>query len=227
VTSIAWIRSAALAAVFTVLAVALALIPAGYWFPEVKTSLGLLALSVGFLLYAPSFSAARGGAIGLLVLGPTAALNSVMVLAASVALYTALHGYSGVSWALNAVVVGGFVVGWSLLRASANVASSVIQTTTLPSEHNIWISQVHGLVQVSTDASIKRQLATLAEQLRYVARDVPGVQLQENVRVASLLGDLSHAVRPDYNGTFTELMNALQAAIAQRELALKNLRTQM
>lgn len=226
-TSISWIRSAALASVFAVLAVALALIPSGHWFPDVMASLALLAVAVGLLLYTPISSATRDSDVSLLLLGPTGALYGLTVLMAGAALYAALSGYPSIAWALDVGVVGGFVIGWSLMQASANVATSVMQAAELPSDHNTWISQVHGLVPTCSDLSVKRQLAALAEQLRYVARDVPGVQLAENARITALLVDLPNTLTLDRSADFLELINSFQAALAQREQALKNLRTKM
>jgi len=218
---------AALAAVATVLAVGAALIPPGSWSPDVLAALLLLAASAAFALRLPGAGGARGVQAGLFLMGPTGALNAFQVLAAALALYAGLTGHAGLAWALNVVTVGVGVIGWSVFQAAADVALGAMQAAQLPSVHNTWVMQVEGLAPACADPVLRQQLIALADQLRYVARDVPGADLPENARVGGLLAALSQSMAADGAAALPGLMRDIQTALVQRELALKALRTRM
>lgn len=223
----AWLNLAALAGVATVLALGAVLIPPGYRSLDVLVALLLLAAATAFALRLPAAGGAGGVQAGLFLMGPAGALNALQLTAAALALYAGLTGHAGMAWALNVVTIGISVIGWSVLQAATNVAVGAMQAAQVPSVHNTWVMQVEGLVPSCADPVLRQQLVALAEQLRYAARDVAATDLPESARVGDLLAALPQSIATNGAAAMPGMMRELQAALVQREQALKALRTRI
>ena len=105
----AWIKVAAAAAMITVVAVIVTLVPWSAWSIVSGTSFLLLVIVVGFvfLLRLNSPSNKGGDAVALASLGPLSTILIELIPWTIVSLITALGRYETAAWIMNIVTVGG------------------------------------------------------------------------------------------------------------------------
>ena len=182
-----------------------------------------LALTVGNLsLAAGSIYEARGEA------GPTAALGirirfslaAVVLGIAAVAL--ALTKYR--SGADLAGFMGVLLIGFSMKTSSAvaEKVSEINERVSAPSRHLTWRDDLDRIAAVSKDDELRRRLQVLAEESRFLARDVPGVETEVDHEIAGRLLDIRRAVLAQEFSEASALLDTLSTLFAEREILLRS-----
>jgi phage shock protein PspC (stress-responsive transcriptional regulator) len=216
-----------LAAIATVIAVAAISVPHEYVNSAFILAILLLAAAVGFLFYVPHATRMQSQSANLALIGPVGTLSMVLLVWSGFALVAALCNYVTASFAMDALTIGGFVVAWSLLKIASQVVTHAAEDTEKSSQHGTWQARVSGLTTLCIDEKMRQPVSRLAENIRYIARDSTTGAHAENSQIAKLIDTLETAIRDqDLPGTLA-YVHQLETVLAQREQALKALRSKI
>jgi hypothetical protein len=213
---------AAAAAAITVVSMVAILAP-----PISQTPALLLACAVAFLFLWPGIGGRDHESARIAMLGPVGSLSLATLAGAAAALAAALSGHDALSFALDVLVIGGFVAGIALARASADTIARRAQVSQTPSIHGQWQGRVGQLAALCADAASRASVGRLAEALRYAARDLPGHASAENAQVNASIAELEQGLREKQPAAVQAAMDAIEAALARRELELKAMRSKV
>lgn len=224
----AWIKVAAAAAMITVVAVIVTLVPWSAWSIVSGTSFLLLVIVVGFvfLLRLNSPSNKGGDAVALASLGPLSTILIVLIPWTIVSLITALGRYETAAWIMNIVTVGGFAVTYSVLRAASSVIDSAASSTTGPNLRKVWQGQLQKIALSATDSEVQQKLNAIIENLRYGASDIPGVAQSENELIDNVIQSIINATEAKQESAELLIaLNRLATLVSQRDLSIKMARS--
>ena len=222
-----WMKLACIAAIATVGTVAAVWIPASVWTSASIAAVALFAILVGTVFWFPVGTPGTNGsdAASLGSVGLISGLLAILIPWAAAALAVALAGWSITAWAMNAVTLGGFVVGFSVLKATLTIIDRTGATSIGPSKRTVWLSRLENLDTSRSDAALKSQIHFLAERLRYGASDLPGKAADEGPGIDQGIDSLALAVSEDRTADAMTCINALQTLIATRDTTLRAARS--
>lgn len=222
-----WLNLAAAAAAITVVAMVAILAPPIAQTPALLCATLLLACAVSFLFLWPGIGGRDHESASIAMLGPVGSLSLATLAGAAAALAAALSGHDALSFALDVLVIGGFVAGIALTRASADTVARHAQVSQTPSLHGQWQARIGQLAALCADATSRASVGRLAEALRYAARDLPGHASAENAQVNASIAELEQGLREKQPAAVQAAMDAIEAALARRELELKAMRSKV
>ncbi|TFW34560.1 hypothetical protein [Massilia horti] len=222
-----WLGLAAAAAAISVLLLIAILVPSERQTPALLCAAMLTALAIVFLFLWPQIGRHDSESARMAMVGVVGGLSLMLPAGAAASLLAALTGHDTISFALDVLVIGSFVVGIALARIGANTITEHAQLVDVPSQHGQWQTQVGQLIPLCPDETTRTPVARLAEAMRYAARDISGQHGQENERISAGIVELERALRDKERDAALVTIGAIEIALAQRELALKTQRSKV
>lgn len=225
--SMNWLKLACLAAIVTVCAVAAVLIPVAAWTAASIVAVVLLALLAGGIFFFPAGTPRTNGsdAASLGSMGLISGLLGILIPWAASAVLVALSGHTTLAWSMNVLTLGGFVIGFSVLKAALAVIDKAGANSAGPGKRTTWISRLESLDTSRSDDILKSQIHSLVERLRYGASDIPGKAADESPGIDQGIESLALALHEDRTADAVGRVGALQVLIANRDAGLKAARS--
>lgn len=220
-----WFTIATFTVSLTILAIILILVPHQDWAIDSVTSLVLLSSAVVQLCLVRQPRLTRGDdAPAVASLGTSGLLTVALLAITSVALLLGLDGQERWCWIFNVLAVGVFIAVFSLMRATSAVVGK-LASTAASSQPSRWIQNLQSMVPLVAEDDLRAQLERLSENVRYAASNPRGSSIPENEMIDAGLSRLSEAIASrDLDRSRAEV-HQLETRLAQREAALKLLRT--
>lgn len=205
------------------LAVAGILIPAGAWSPALAISVLVLALQLGGVFYLPSRLSRTKPDAALASIGPLAVLIPLCIVLACAAVWAGLTLHEKISWTFSLLSAGAMVLGLVLLGAAQ---AKVIEASRPADDPRAqWQTLLATLSAQLPSGETHARLQSLAETIRYSARNVAGREPEEDAQISRILSSLAN----NHGETAKMLtqLDQIESALSIRESKLKALRSQI
>ena len=219
-----WLTIATFAVSLTIVAIILIIVPFHDW--TVSSGSSLVLLSAALVQFSVIRYRGRAGndARTIVSMGPSGLLTSALVVISAFALLSGLASHDRICWVLNVLAIGVFIFGFSLMKASSDIAAGLAPTpdSMRPSR---WVQLIQSMLPLVTQDDVRAQLERLSESVRYAASNPRGATVQENEFIDAALARLSTTIATNDPETTRNELRQVEARLSQREASLKLLRT--
>ncbi len=222
------VNIAAILTTATTLSIVYVLLPSPLWTPITIVCVIGLVLSVGLLFYIPPVfhtNTDRSDARQVAALGPTAAINLLLLCVMSLGFGFALMGHQKLALSFLLLGIGGFFAASLMISAGLKYIGGLSATTANSSKVAIWQLKLQEASSKSMRPETSKALGDIATALRYSPSD-PLSPYPKDAMIEESCTKISQALDANSNAALENELLELRRLIKSRDQYLRTVRSQ-